>query len=141
MTMVAIPAFFTFIQATSHNFFIIFEKWFVFSSLGLRLLLAGIKQLTDPSFTLEKIFNIRHSASIPLVKEIGLHNFCLGFAGVLTLCISSLSLGVLFIGGLYLGMAGILHVIKKPQTYNERVATISDIVAFIVAFGLLFNNH
>lgn len=31
--------------------FVLFAKWFVFSAVGLRLLVAGIQQSVKPSFT------------------------------------------------------------------------------------------
>jgi hypothetical protein len=37
-----------------------------------------------------------------------------------------------FTGGLYMGIAGIQHIIKKPSTPNEMVAMVSDIFIFLV---------
>jgi hypothetical protein len=34
-------------------------KWFVFWSVGVRLILAGLRQIADPSFTAESIFGVR----------------------------------------------------------------------------------
>ncbi len=33
-------------------------KWFVFSSVGLRLLTAGLKQIIDPTFTTKEVFKL-----------------------------------------------------------------------------------
>ena len=39
--------------------FVLFGKWFIFSAVGLRLLVAGIKQTSDPAFTAKEIFHIK----------------------------------------------------------------------------------
>ena len=36
----------------------LFSKWFIFSAVGLRLFLAGIKQIVDPAFTAKEIFHL-----------------------------------------------------------------------------------
>lgn len=38
--------------------FYLFGKWFIFSAVGLRLFVAGIKQTTDPSFTVQSYLSI-----------------------------------------------------------------------------------
>jgi len=35
-------------------------------------------------------------------------------------------------GGLFIGIAGIQHVIKKPISFNEKVAMISNIFIFFI---------
>jgi len=34
-------------------------KWFVFWSVGIRLLLAGLRQVANPAFTAETIFEVK----------------------------------------------------------------------------------
>ena len=36
--------------------FELFSKWFIFSAVGLRLFLAGVKQVKNPAFTAKQIF-------------------------------------------------------------------------------------
>mgnify|MGYP006989339736 CR=1 FL=1 len=42
-----------------------------------------------------------------------------------------------FVGGLYFGIAGINHIIKKPAGLNEWIAMVSDIFIFLVMVAYL----
>jgi hypothetical protein len=39
-------------------------KWFVFWSVGVRLILAGLRQTANPSFTAESIFEVRDKGGL-----------------------------------------------------------------------------
>ena len=43
-------------RSSDHNLIFLTGKWFLFWAIGLRLLIAGFKQVIDPGFTLEKKF-------------------------------------------------------------------------------------
>jgi len=58
--------------------FALIGKWFIFSAVGLRLFIAGIKQTTDPAFTAKEIFHLTSPESFPIVRELGFANVCLG---------------------------------------------------------------
>ena len=49
--------------------FDLFSKWFIFSAVGLRLFLAGIKQVKDPAFTAKQIFHIEGSESYVILRD------------------------------------------------------------------------
>lgn len=57
-----LPLVFAYVQIlASKNTLFSFEligKWFIFSAVGLRLIIAGIKQTTDPAFTAREIFHL-----------------------------------------------------------------------------------
>lgn len=53
-------------------------KWFVFWAIGIRLLLAGLRQIAQRCFTTQAIFNIADPATTKLVSEIGFANVALG---------------------------------------------------------------
>jgi hypothetical protein len=107
-------------------------KWFIFYAVGFRLLIAGVKQITDPSFTAKDIFHIQDAASYPVVRELGFANLCFGLIGIISLFIPPWRIVSAFGSGLYYGIAGLNHVIKKPAGPNERFALISDIFIFLV---------
>src|ERR1700733_4756781 len=65
--------------------FELFGKWFVFSAVGLRLFVAGIKQSTNPAFTAKEIFQIESRDSFPIVRELGFANICFGLIGIVSL--------------------------------------------------------
>ncbi len=107
-------------------------KWFVFWAIGMRLFTAGIRQVAKPAFTLQQIFHIQSTGAQAVVKELGFANICFGLAAILSLFIPGWRPAAAFAGGLYLGIAGINHLIKKPASLNEVIAMISDLFVFVV---------
>jgi len=107
-------------------------KWFIFSAVGLRLFIAGIKQTTDPAFTAKEIFHIDNPESFPIVRELGFANLCFGLMGIVSLFIPQWRIVSAFGSGLYYGIAGLQHFIKKPVGANERFALVTDILIFLV---------
>jgi hypothetical protein len=108
-------------------------KWFVFWAIGIRLFLAGLKQIFQPAFTARNIFNIKDRAAFSIVKELGFSNVCIGLGGILSLFFPDWLIPAAFIGGLYYGLAGALHLTKKSDSLNEKIALVTDIFIFLVA--------
>ena len=109
----------------------LFGKWFIFTAVGLRLFLAGIKQTTNPAFTAKEIFHINSAESLPVVRELGFANLCFGLIGIVSLFLPTWRIVSAFGSGLYYGIAGLQHVIKKPAGANERFALVTDVVIFL----------
>jgi len=107
-------------------------KWFVFWAVGVRLFAAGLRQVTKPLFTLQQIFHIKDPSGQVVVKELGFANICFGLTGMLSLFIPDWRPAAAFAGGLYMGIAGIYHLIKKPESPNEVLAMVSDIYILLV---------
>jgi len=107
-------------------------KWFIFSAVGLRLLLAGIKQTTNPAFTAKTIFQIEQKDVLPIVRELGFANICFGLIGIVSLFLPGWRIVSAFGSGLYYGIAGLQHIIKRPAGANEKFALITDILIFII---------
>ena len=57
-------------------------KWFVFWSVGMRFTIAGIRQLSNPTFTAKDIFSIDDPAATKIVVELGFATLCMGLAGL-----------------------------------------------------------
>jgi hypothetical protein len=112
--------------------FALFCKWFIFSAVGLRLCLAGIRQTTKPAFTAQQIFHIDDPGSFPIVRELGFANLCFGLVGLLSLFKPDWRIVSAFASGLYYGLAGLQHLIRKPTGANERFALWTDLVIFTV---------
>jgi hypothetical protein len=106
-------------------------KWFIFSAVGLRLFAAGIKQTTNPAFTAKEIFHINSPGSLPIVRELGFANCCFGLTGIISLFMPQWRIVSAFGSGLYYGIAGLQHLVKKEPGANEKFALITDIVIFI----------
>jgi hypothetical protein len=115
-------------------------KWFVFWAIGIRLLAAGFKQVFQPAFTAEMIFNIKDKASHAIIKELGFYNICVGLAGTLSLYLIGWLVPTAFIGGLYYGLAGIGHMSKKTDSLNEVAALVTDVLVFIVITVFLVHS-
>lgn len=112
--------------------FVLFGKWFIFSAVGLRLFLAGIKQTTNPAFTAKEIFHIDSPDSLPIVRELGFANLCFGLIGIISLFMPQWRIVSAFGSGLYYGIAGLQHLLKKPAGINEMFALLTDILIFIL---------
>ena len=107
-------------------------KWFIFSAVGLRLMAAGFKQIKDPAFTARQIFHISTPEVLPIVRELGFANLCFGLVGVLSLFLPQWRIVSAFASGIYYGIAGLQHLLKKPVGANERFALATDIIIFIL---------
>ncbi len=109
-------------------------KWFIFSAVGLRLFIAGIKQTTDPAFTAKEIFRLNNPESFPIVRELGFANLCFGMVGIVSLFLPQWRVVSAFGSGLYYGIAGLQHFLKKPVGTNERFALVTDVIIFALLF-------
>jgi hypothetical protein len=54
-------------------------KYFIGWAIGVRLLIAGLRQSIRPEFTAEQIFALSDSReSLPFIRELGFANICMG---------------------------------------------------------------
>jgi hypothetical protein len=113
-------------------------KWFIFWSVGIRLLVAGIRQLFSPAFTAETIFHLKDTESFEIIKELGIANICFGVMGITSFFIPSWRIVSAIIGGLFFGMAGANHLIKKPASTNARIAMVSDLFISLLMTAWVF---
>jgi hypothetical protein len=90
-------------------------RWFVFWAVGVRLFVAGLRQTGQPQFTAREIFGIRDPASLPIVREVGFGNLAMSFLGICSIFRADWVVPGAIVGGLYYGLAGLGHVLKKRQ--------------------------
>jgi hypothetical protein len=107
-------------------------KWFVFWSAGVRLLLAGLRQFFQPSFTAREIFGITSDEVLPLVRELGVANFAVGVAGMIALACPGFVLPVAVITGIFYGVAGVRHIVARHRMRNEAIAMVSDLFVGLI---------
>ncbi len=112
---------------------LVFGTWWVFWGVGTRLLVAGIAQVSGRGPTAEIL-----GATAPtvqekqLTRELGTANIGMGLAGLLAL-VPGWALPAGLAGGVFLLIAGILHVPKRGKNAKEALATWTDlIVGFVV---------
>jgi hypothetical protein len=107
-------------------------KWFVFWVVGVRLFIAGVRQVVQPQFTAENIFAVKDHSALPIVREVGFGNLAIGILGLASPALSAFVVPAAMVGGLYYGLAGIGHAVRGDKNLNEWTALISDFFAFAV---------
>ena len=107
-------------------------KWFVFWAVGMRLLLAGVRQMANPAFTADTIFGIKDKAAEAIVRELGFGNFAIGMLGGVSLLNREWVIPAAIAGCLFYGLAGAQHLRKGDRNSNENIAMISDLFIFVV---------
>jgi hypothetical protein len=116
-------------------------KWFVFWAVGLRLFSTGLSQAINPAFT-GSILDVGEPCFVA-IKELGFSNICMGLIACLSLFLPMWRKAGGLCGGLYLGIAGFLHISRLAEGINikETLAMVSDLFIFsIVVFYLLYDS-
>jgi uncharacterized protein DUF6790 len=107
-------------------------KWFVFWAVGARLFIAGVRQVVQPQFTAESIFDSKDEASSAIVWEIGFANLAMGVLGLLTLVRPGWLLPAAIVGGLFYGLAGLGQAARGKRNSKEQTALVSDLLMFVL---------
>jgi hypothetical protein len=115
-------------------------RWFVFWAVGIRLFLAGVRQVIQPQFTAEEIFRIRDRSSFAIVRELGFANLSMGVLGICSVFRAGWIVPAAVVGGLYYGLAGIGHIFSKSKNAKEYMAMFSDGFAFVVLAGFVVKS-
>ncbi|MDB5281502.1 MAG: hypothetical protein JWO06_577 [Bacteroidota bacterium] len=123
---------FEYFRHTADLGWLLIGKWFVFWAIGVRVFIAGVRQVTKPEFTAKEIFDLEGTESLVIIRELGLSNICVGLLAIISLFKPGWCGAAAFTGGLYFGLAGLLHVIKKPVSKNEVIAMVSDLYIFVI---------
>ncbi|MGC4105403.1 MAG: hypothetical protein QM753_03475 [Thermomicrobiales bacterium] len=114
----------------------VFGKWWVFWGVGPRLLVAGFIQVSGKGLTSKILGAAAPTAQEKqITHELGTANLSMGVAGLLAF-VPEWALPVGIAGGLYLLMAGLLHVVKKNKGPKEIVATWTDLIV-VAAVAIL----
>jgi hypothetical protein len=112
-------------------------KWFVFWGVGVRLFIAGIRQVAQPQFTAESIFQIKDRGALAIVREVGFANLSMGALGLLTLAKPGFLTAAAIVGGLYYGFAGAGHIFSRDKNALEWTALVSDLFMFVLLAAFL----
>jgi hypothetical protein len=105
-------------------------RWFVFWGVGVRLLLAGIRQIVQPRYTAEEILGIEGEIAHAVIRELRFANVALGTLGVVSLVARTWAEPAGLAGAIFYTLAGVNHLRKADRNRNETVAMVSDL-----AFG------
>ena len=107
-------------------------KWFVFWSAGIRLFVAGIRQIFQPRFTSQEIFGIESNDALPIVRELGVANLATGTAGIASLLWPTFVAPMALIAGIFYGIAGTRHAMREHRNANENIAMVSDLCVSVI---------
>jgi hypothetical protein len=95
-------------------------KWYVFWACGVRLVLAGLRQVSQPCFTAAEIFNLDNVKAFPMVREIGFGSLAMGTLGVCTIFRPAWLIPAAIVGGLYYGLAGLATCRGSTKMLKRR---------------------
>jgi hypothetical protein len=112
-------------------------KWCVFWAVGVRQFLAGLRQTIRPEFTAESIFGIKGKDPLPIVQELGFANLSMGVLGILSIIDGGLVFPSAIVSGVFFGIAGFKHALRRERNLNENVAMVSDLLLFAVLAAFL----
>jgi hypothetical protein len=106
-------------------------KWVVFWGVGIRLLVAGLRQVIRPGLT-ATMLGVKDQAANGLVREVGFGNLAIGTTGALTLALPNWTLAAAMCGSMFYGFAGLHQIFAKQRSREETWAMVSDIAIFVV---------
>ncbi len=115
---------------------LVFGKWWAFWGVGTRLLAAGIAQVSGKGRTAEILGSTAPSVQeLQLTRELGTANIAMGLTGLLAL-VPGWTLPAALAGGVFLLIAGLMHLPKKGKNPQETVATWTDLAVGVVVVVL-----
>jgi hypothetical protein len=107
---------------------LVYGKWWVFWGVGTRLLVAGLAQVSGKGPTAQILGSSESTVQErQLTRELGTANIGMGAAGLFAL-VPGWALPTGAAGGLFLLLAGLLHLPKKGKNAPEALATWTDLV-------------
>jgi predicted Na+-dependent transporter len=106
-------------------------KWFVLWAVGVRLLLAGVRQITQPAFT-QRILGLKSDETRMLIRELGFANAALGTIAIASYFFGAWRAPAAVAGALFYLMAGVNHLLEKHRNRLQNLAMISDLFVGIV---------
>lgn len=120
---------------------VIVGKWFVFWLVGVRLLLAGIRQILQPNYTAEKLLGIKDPASYLVVRELGFANSSIGTLGVVSLFNPAWVVPAAIAGCLFYTLAAINHALRPHRNHHENIAMWTDFMAAAMLLIILVHTY
>ena len=107
----------------------VIAKWYVFWAVGMRLSLAGLRQIIQPRYTAETILGLKGTESLFFVRELGFANVTMGSVGIASLLAPTWVTPAAMLGAIYYGLAGINHCFHTGRNQLQNMALVSDLFA------------
>lgn len=115
-------------------------RWFVFWGLGVRLGLAGARQLIQPAFTARQIFHVTGDEALILVQELGVANLAASAVAVLSLGLPTFVAPAAIYGAVFYGVAGARHIASRSRSAKETIALVSDLFIALIFAAFIAAN-
>ncbi len=103
----------------------------MFWAVGVRLLLAGLRQVVQPQYTAKTILGIEEWR-IFAIREIGFANAAIGAVGIMSILIPGWAAAGGFAGGILYGSAAVNHRLQVRRNGLQNLAMASDLFAAAV---------
>jgi len=113
-------------------------KWFVFWAVGVRLLIAGLRQIAQPRYTAETILGVKDPDAMLIVRELGFANTAIGSVGVVSIFLVGWTAPLAVIGAIFYSLAGTNHVAHKKRSKIQNAAMTSDFYAAAMLLTICF---
>jgi hypothetical protein len=107
-------------------------KWFVFWAVGVRLLMAGMRQIFQPRYTAQAILGIPGEDSLLLVRELGFATTAIGCVGAGSIFAPGWVVPTAIAGAIFYGLAGINHATHEKRNRLQNTAMVSDLFVAVV---------
>lgn len=115
-------------------------KWFVIWGVGVRLGVAGVRQLFQPRFTAREIFGLTTDDALALIKELGVANMAAGTVALLSIWRPTFALPIAIWATMFYGVAGLSHLGDRDRGPKENVALLTDLfMSFALAGSVVCN--
>ncbi|MFO0749749.1 MAG: DUF6790 family protein [Myxococcota bacterium] len=101
-------------------------KWFVFWGVGLRLGIAGVRQIARPELT-ARMLGIAHDDAHLVIRELGFANLGIGLVAIASLAVPGWVLAAAASGAVFYALAGLQHLRHTPRDRDQDVAMVSDL--------------
>lgn len=140
LTMVLLPALSIALDRYVHPGLSVAEagRWLVFWIVGIRLALAGLRQVAQPEFTAHQIFHMTGDEALPVVRELGIANLASATIGLIAIAAPGFVVPAAVYGVIFYGVAGVRHAMERDRSTNENIAMVSDLFAAVVLFAWLW---
>ncbi len=116
-------------------------KWFVFWAVGVRLLIAGLRQIAQPRYTAETILGVKDPDAILIVRELGFANVAIGSVGVASIFLAGWTSPLAIIGAIFYSLAAVNHVAHKQRNKIQNAAMTSDFFAAVMLLTIAIGLH
>ncbi|HMO73967.1 MAG TPA: hypothetical protein PKD99_01710 [Sphingopyxis sp.] len=130
LTMLVLPLASILIERRMHGSAELWElvcKWFLFWGAGVRLFLAGVRQIARPDLTATGMFGVTDERAFLFVQELGFWNLTIGLLCMVTLKRPDWRAPMGIAAMLFYALAGTKHALSAGRGFSADVAMISDL--------------